>query len=168
MRKNVEEVFLLHMLPCAFSTCFQTPSDSHIVTYKFWVHPLWGTVMIQYSELLEASLHVIFMDLPFLWHYSQLPLPLILTAVIYCHCLMSVALANCQLTPKVVCVCVPTHFRVCNNCWLAQSTSVKWRAVTGKNRFLIIIIIVIKSKFYVYTQTKTLMLNYHLSNIIPQ
>ena len=34
------------------------------------------------------------------------PAPFNLTPVIDCHCRMSVALANCQLTQSCVCVCV--------------------------------------------------------------
>lgn len=49
--------------------------------------------MIWCYEVLGASLHGIFMDLPVFWPRLTTPTLFNLTAVIYCHCLMTMALA---------------------------------------------------------------------------
>ena len=84
------------------------------------------------------------------------PTPFNLTAVIHCHCLTTMALANCQLTHRhyvFVCVCMCVCVRACLRAWMwdcwntaplcstvAYSMSVKCRPeVTGRSAALVTI-----------------------------
>lgn len=82
-------------------------SPSLTMSHHRQVYPLWcDCVMIWCSEALGGIPVCDIYGPACLWALLTTPTPFNLTAVIYCHCLMTMALANCQLTHRQSVHCI--------------------------------------------------------------